>query len=86
MKFGLGLLSLGILLGVAGCSKTYSVDDLKQDPALLKQVIQKCSSGKLKEDSENCKNALQAEAENEEKSADDYIKQATGKLNPVFSK
>lgn len=76
MKFGLGLLSLGIILGVAGCSKTYSVDDLKQDPALLKQVIQECSSGKLKEDSENCKNAQQAAA----------AKIYSSGIDPIFTK
>ncbi|GAA5107701.1 EexN family lipoprotein [Bartonella jaculi] len=49
-------------LGVAGCEKTYSVEEFKKDPKLLQQWKEKCFiSGEF--DSKNCKNAEQAERE-----------------------
>ncbi|WP_254492303.1 EexN family lipoprotein [Bartonella sp. B1099] len=46
-------------LAVAGCEKTYSVEDFKKDPKLLEQWAMKCMiSGDL--DSTNCKNADKA--------------------------
>ncbi|WP_409360983.1 EexN family lipoprotein [Bartonella heixiaziensis] len=50
-------------LFVAGCKeKIYSVEEFKKDPKLLQQWKEKCFiSGEF--DSQNCKNAEQAERE-----------------------
>ncbi|WP_019220104.1 EexN family lipoprotein [Bartonella florencae] len=49
-------------LAVTGCEKTYSVEEFKKDQKLIEQWKRKCfASGKF--DSQNCKNAEQAERE-----------------------
>ncbi|WP_273756619.1 EexN family lipoprotein [Bartonella sp. MM73XJBT] len=51
---------------VAGCEKTYSVEEFKKDPKLLNQWLEKCFiEGNF--DSKNCKNAEQAEFETRKK-------------------
>lgn len=44
------------LLSACG-DKTYSVEELKKDESLFKEVSQKCTAGIYKKDSQNCENA-----------------------------
>ncbi|WP_375637015.1 EexN family lipoprotein [Bartonella sp. AP152HLJHH] len=58
------LLCTGLI--TAGCEKTYSVEELKKNKKLMEEVLVKClTSGDL--DSQNCKNAEQAELETRKK-------------------
>ncbi|WP_019220105.1 EexN family lipoprotein [Bartonella florencae] len=49
---------------VAGCEKTYSVEDFKKDGKLLDEWYKKCeAAGPSFQASENCKNVLKASNE-----------------------
>lgn len=58
------LLATVACLGLAGCNdeKTYTVDELVQNPAILERVYKECANdpGRLGE-TPNCKNAAQAQ-------------------------
>ncbi|WP_208434427.1 EexN family lipoprotein [Bartonella taylorii] len=64
-KFIITALLLYIGLVVAGCEKTYSVEELKKDKKLLAEVKDKCEKmgPSSLETSKNCQNFVQADME-----------------------
>ncbi|WP_317993956.1 EexN family lipoprotein [Bartonella gliris] len=56
------LLCITVLL-VAGCEKTYSVEEFKKDEKLREEWGKKCFLGSAVQSSKNCQNVLQADTE-----------------------
>ena len=62
MKKVKAMLILTAFIGLLSCGSN-SADDLKKDEKLLKETIQKCSTGKLKSNDKNCVNLKKVQAE-----------------------
>ena len=62
MKKVKAMLILTAFIGLLSCGGN-SADDLKKDEKLLKETMQKCSTGKLKLNDKNCVNVKKVQAE-----------------------